>query len=394
MNANLYKEQPKDPFAVTVPRSAYIHIPFCRHRCGYCNFSLVANRDYLIDRFLNALQNEIESLPDRINLDTLFLGGGTPSHLSPGQLKRLKQMIGNRFDLVPDAEVTAECNPNDLDPARCHALADFGVNRISLGVQSMDTNKLIRLDRDHSAEDVAKAIDLSRGFARSISIDLIFAAPTETIDQWKQDLMSAIDIGPDHVSTYELTFEKGTQFWNQLRRGSLSQAEEELRAEMYEWVMHFLPQRGYGQYEISSFAKSGHVCRHNQVYWNGRPYLAFGPGASSFIDGVRQTNHSSTMRYLKLVEEGKSPLALTEKLPPQEAARELLAIGLRMVVGVNQQQFQHRTGFFVSDLLGSRFEDWQDNRILENWDGNIRLTPRGRLVYDQVAIEIFGRSIN
>ena len=174
------------------PRSAYIHIPFCRHRCGYCNFSLVAGRDHLVERFLDALEKEIRQLPESFELDTLFFGGGTPSHLSRDQLERLSQIVAQRFTLARDAEVSAECNPNDVDEEKIDALLQLGVNRISLGVQSLNADKLKRLERDHSASEVATAVELAKANVSSVSMDLIFAAPQETFSQWQTDLTDAL----------------------------------------------------------------------------------------------------------------------------------------------------------------------------------------------------------
>lgn len=372
------------------PAAAYIHVPFCRHRCGYCNFSLVARRDYLIQRYLAALQTEIDWLPAGLSipLRTLYLGGGTPSHLNPAELRQLRLIVDRRFQLDREAEVTAECNPNDLDESRVEAFRQWGVNRVSLGVQSLSGPKLRQLDRDHSPEEAAESLKYARQFANSVSLDLIFAAPGETLDQWETDLRMAVQLQPDHISTYELTFEKGTEFWNRLQRGELSQSEEELRAEMYELALEILQQAGYQQYEISSFARPGHQSRHNQVYWIGDPYLAFGPGAARFVGGCRQTNHPSPLQYMRWIENQQSPVWLSEKLSPADAARELLAIGLRRVVGVRQADFAVRTGYTTEALIGDKGQVWQEKQIVEQVDGWFRLTQQGRLVYDRVASEI------
>lgn len=258
----------------TQPRSAYIHIPFCRHRCGYCNFTLVADRDYLVDRFLDAIEQEIGWLEERFELDTLFLGGGTPSHLSPANLSRLRAIVDSRFTLDPNAEVSAECNPNDLSKEKSHALADFGINRVSLGVQSLNMEKLQRLERDHDGEDVCAAVNQAQRFADSVSLDLIFAVHGESLGDWQRDVQAALALAPDHLSTYELTYEKGTQFWNRRSRGELSLADEDLRADMYMAAADMIEQAGLEAYEISSFAKPGHLCRHNESYWTGLPFFA------------------------------------------------------------------------------------------------------------------------
>ena len=374
----------------TKPRSVYLHIPFCRHRCGYCNFSLVANRDYLVDRFLDAIEKEIGWLDDHYELDTLFLGGGTPSHLTPANLDRLKSIVRSRFIVKEYAEVSAECNPNDLTEEKADALARFGINRISLGVQSMNPEKLSCWSAITKSR-MWRAINHARRFAKSVSIDLIFAAPEETLEQWEQDLTAALKLDPDHISTYELTYEKGTQFWNRQSRGELLVSDEDARADMYERATQLVEKAGLHPYEISSFAKPNHQSRHNESYWVGGPYFAFGPGASRYIDGIRQTNHQSTTHYLKLVESGESPVAFSEKLSPEDSARELLAIGLRRVAGVDDAGFEALTQFRVSDLLPDVKNEWLQEGLIIHANDNWSLTFRGRMLCDRIALQIVNR---
>jgi oxygen-independent coproporphyrinogen-3 oxidase len=350
----------------------------------------VAGRDYLIERFLNALETEIGWLDQVYEIETLFLGGGTPSHLSAAQMERLGSIIRSRFVLNQRSEFTAECNPNDLDEACSQALATLGVNRISLGVQSLNPAKLQRLERDHGLADIQNAIELARQFATSVSFDLIFAAPQETLSEWDEDLESATELQPDHLSTYELTYEKGTHFWNRLSRGDLAQSDEDLRAEMYTLAIEKLQRSGLRQYEVSSFARSGHACRHNQAYWIGDPYFAFGPGAARFIDGIRETNHQSTMKYLQLVESGQPPVAEREQLAPRAAAAERLAVGLRLNGGLNPVEFKTRTGFSIAEIFGDLRESLIENGLLTQAEstGNWLLTHRGLMVCDWIAGEI------
>lgn len=375
------------------PRSLYIHVPFCRHRCGYCNFTLVAGRDHLIERFLNTLEREIGWLEREYEIETLFLGGGTPSHLSPQQLGRLGSIIRTRFVIASGAEVTAECNPNDLDNERMQALAGLGVNRISLGVQSLNPAKLRRLERDHSLDDITRAFETARDFNARVSMDMIFAAPEETLSQWQVDLESAISLSPDHVSTYELTYEKGTRFWNSLSRGELNESGEDLRSDMYAFAIERLGQVGLEQYEVSSFAQPDRQCRHNLCYWIGDPFFAFGPGAARFVDGIRETNHQSTMQYMRLVEADLSPVSDRENLPAEAAAKERLAIGLRMVAGLNGVDFEQRTGFSIPQVFGHLDDQLIDNGLLVRSRGNWRLSRRGMMLCDWIAGEIVGREL-
>lgn len=373
---------------LTTPRSVYIHVPFCRHRCGYCNFTLVAGKDHLIDRYLDALAKEIGWLEGQYEIDTLFFGGGTPSHLAPKQLERLSQIIRSKFTFTDTTEVTAECNPNDLTPDRADALQVCGVNRISLGVQSLNAEKLKVLERDHTPEQVIDAIDVAKSFADSVSIDMIFATPGESLEGWAADLHDALLMAPDHFSTYELTFEKGTTFWNRLQRKQLRQSDEDLRAEMYLATIEVLKANQYQQYEVSSFALRRHRCLHNLVYWSGKPFFAFGPGAARFVDGVRETNHRSTTRYLQLIENDESPLEESEKLEPEMQARELLTIGLRQIDGVSLSNFNQLTGYTVESLLGDLANKLHEHDLISIDDQKAKLTKKGLLVCDWIAGEI------
>ena len=373
------------------PRSVYIHVPFCRHRCGYCNFSLVADRDYLIQRFLDAIEIEIQWLDSSYEVDTLFLGGGTPSHLPANDFDRLFSIIGSRFYLSSDAEVTVECNPPDVSAERVALFDQLGINRVSLGVQSFDDRKLKILQRDHTSDIVKSAIDQLRKHIDNISMDLIFAAPEETLADWQADLESAINLQPNHLSTYELTFEKGTQFWNRLSKGLLRQSDEDLCAAMYEHTLDRAAEAGLSQYEVSSFASMGQRCRHNLGYWSGDPYFAFGPGASRFVDGIRETNHGSTMHYLKQLERNESPVADTEQLQGRAAAAERLAVGLRQNDGVERASFKQRTDFSLDEILGDFRTTLLDNKLATDDGAVLRLTRAGMMMCDRVSVEILDR---
>jgi oxygen-independent coproporphyrinogen III oxidase len=375
------------------PRSVYVHVPFCRHRCGYCNFSLVAGRDYLVDRFLIALGQEIESLPESFEVDTVYLGGGTPTHLSDLQLATLFAHLRKRFAWSDTAEVTIEANPVDLQDDRSAAFREFSINRVSLGAQSFNPSKLAILERDHDAEQIRIAVDHARKFATSISIDMIFATPKETLEDWMQDLENLETLPVDHVSTYELTYEKGTRFWARRLKGEQAESDEELRLQMYETTMERLQRFGFAQYEISSFARLGRRSRHNQVYWSGLDYWAFGPGASGYLSGVRYTNVGSLLRYLKLMEMNSTPRELEERLSPAESARELLAIGLRNMEGVAQTDFNLRTGMSLTACAGTAIERLTNWGLLEFSKSRLRLTQRGKLLYDTVAVEILADKV-
>ncbi len=381
---------PTESAELSAPRAVYIHVPFCRHRCGYCNFALEAGRDYLIPRYLAALRRELELRvsANGCRVDTVYFGGGTPSRLDGRQLDELFAIVRETFSWSAESEVSLEANPSDIhqDLARC--LAQGGVNRVSLGAQSFHPDKLRILERDHDAATILRAVDICRSFARSVSLDLIFGAPGESLADWGLDLQRAREVPIDHLSTYELTFEKGTRFWNRVLRGEWSPANEDLRADMYELALDSAAQRGWEHYEISSFAAVDMQCLHNITYWNGAPFWGFGPGAASFIGGCRLTNHASLLTYCRRLEAGLVPTQTSEHLEPVRAAREQLAIGLRMLCGVDRQEFSHRWGRPIDDGLETAIAELQACDLLQENDARLKLTRRGILLYDGVAARI------
>ncbi len=373
------------------PRAAYIHVPFCAHRCGYCNFTLVAGRDDLIGDYLTAIERELSGLGTPQEVDTLFLGGGTPTHLSPAQLRRLLTVVRQWFPLAAGYEFSVEANPIDVNEARLAVLSELGVNRLSLGAQSFDRAKLRLLERDHLAEDIHRAVTLARDRFRSIALDLIFACPGETLETWTADLEAALALRPDHLSTYGLTFERGTAFWGRLQKHDLAEAEEELQRAMYARAIDRLTAEGFEHYEVSNFARPGHRCRHNEVYWAGQAYFAAGPGAARYVNGRREINHRSTTTYLRRVLAGRSPVAEWEELPPEDRAREALVLGLRRLEGVDRREFAARTGFEAGELAPREIRQFLDRGLFIEEEGRLRLTREGLYVSDSLWPRILRR---
>jgi oxygen-independent coproporphyrinogen-3 oxidase len=372
--------------------SLYFHLPFCRYHCGYCNFSVAAGRDYLIPRYLNALGLELGKLHESFSLETLYLGGGTPSRLEPNQLLQLRDLTHKHFFLEPGAEITLEANPSDVTEQWTAVAVEFGATRVSLGAQSFRTEKLRQLERDHAAATICRAVELLKQAGLTVSIDLIFAAPNESQVEWSNDLQAALALPIDHLSTYELTYEKGTRFWNERHAGRLAEQDEDQRSELYRLTLETLAAAGWEHYEISSFARNGARCRHNLVYWSGRPYFAFGAGASRFLRGTRSTNHFSTMRYLKLVEAGLEPTAEQTQLPKQELARELMAVGLRQIQGLRETSFIETTEMSFEAAAGAQLNELIAWGLLELTGEGLarvlRLTTRGVFLYDAIASRI------
>jgi len=370
------------------PRSAYVHVPFCAHRCGYCDFTLVAGREDLIDDYLRALETELNSLGQPVTLDTLFVGGGTPTLLSAAQLDQLMRTLQRWFHLADGYEFSVEANPFGLDADKVGVLAMGRVNRVSLGVQSFEARTLALLERDHTQADVVRAVQWVREAIDNISFDLIFAVPGQTLLEWRNTLRQAIDLRPQHVSTYGLTFEKGTAFWSRRRKHLLEEAPDEQQREMYSVAMDQLTAAHFEQYEISNFSLPGRRCRHNEACWKGLPYYGFGPGAARYMDGRRETNHRSVTTWLKYVQSGRSPLGDAECLPDEERAREQLIIGLRLCDGVSKAEFRAQTGYSLEQLAGPTIQRHCRFGLLEETGSHLRLTREGRFLADSVFVDL------
>jgi oxygen-independent coproporphyrinogen III oxidase len=366
-------------------RSAYIHVPFCARRCGYCNFTLVAGRGDLIEPYLDALARELSWLKKPRPVETLFLGGGTPTELNCDALRRLLTLVLQWHPLAFGHEFSVEANPEDLDMQTVEALAEHGVTRVSLGAQSFNPAKLRSLEREHSSADIRRSVELLRAKTIDVSLDLIFAAPGETLADWKSDLESALALAPDHISTYGLTIERGTQFWNRRRRGAISSASEELDRAMYETAIDRLSAAGFEHYEVSNFARTGKRCRHNEAYWLGDEYYAAGPGAARYLHGVRSVNHRSTTTYLGRVLAGKTPISEREELNPHERALELLVFALRRREGVSREWFKAKTGKSLDSLVGQTLQTLIEQKLMAEDGRQVFLTRDGLLVSDSIC---------
>jgi oxygen-independent coproporphyrinogen-3 oxidase len=365
-----------------LPRAAYVHVPFCRHRCGYCNFTVAAGRDDLIEPYLAAVAQELRALETPRQVATLFLGGGTPTHLSPSQLERLLRLVREWFPLDAGGEFSVEANPGDITSERLVVLSRAGVTRISLGGQSFSPEILTRLERDHSPDRLADAIAACKQSVASVSVDLIFAVPGQSLNDWKLDVDRLISLRPDHISTYGLTFERGTRFFSRLVHGELAETEDDLWRAMYAHGIDALSAAGFEHYEISNFARPGHRCRHNQVYWAGESYWAVGPGASRYVDGRRETNHRSLSTYLKRIEAGTSPVAESETLSDEDRARELAVFALRRTEGLDRAWFLARSGFEFDTLFARPLARYQELGLLVSDGPHVRLTRDGLFVSD------------
>jgi oxygen-independent coproporphyrinogen-3 oxidase len=370
------------------PRAAYIHIPFCAHHCGYCDFAVATGQDHLIDRYLVALAAELTTLGQPQPVQTLFLGGGTPTHLSPRQLERLLGDVGRWLPPLPGHEFTVESNPGTLDADKVAVLADHGVNRVSLGAQSFQRPLLGALERDHRPEDVPAAVEIVKKRITNVSLDLIFGVPGQTHAQWQADLDAALALEPTHLSTYGLTYEKGTRLGKERQLGNVRPLGEDDELALYRHTMEFLEGACFEQYEISSFSRPGRRCRHNQVYWANEAYFGFGMGAARYVGGRREVNTRSLQGYLRRALAGEPAAFQREELPPEERARETIGLNLRRAEGVVRAAFRGQTGFDLDALAGPALRRHADLGLVADDGASVRLTREGRCVADAILYDL------
>lgn len=332
----------------------YIHIPYCEAKCHYCDFNSYAGRgrefDAMAEALLVDLDRAISALPDTFPrpLKSVFIGGGTPSVMPGPAVARLLHLARERLGFAPDIEITSEANPGSLDLSWLEAMMGAGLGRLSLGVQSLDDGELRLLGRIHTRQVAEEAVALARRAGiGSLSLDLIFGLPHQTVEGWRRNLEAMLDLEADHLSLYGLIIEEGTPFARQQAEGSLSVPDDDVQARMYDIAHSVASARGYAQYEISSYARPGHRCRHNEMYWRNEAYLGVGPGAVSYIDGWRGTRIRHPSEYMRRVRAGEELLVEAERLSPPEALAETIMLGLRTTDGVDLERLAARFSALV-----------------------------------------------
>ena len=436
------------------PLSLYLHIPFCTHRCAYCDFNTYAGQEEMIPSYVDALTHEIEYVGRRLQnygtnqlsdyttkIDTIFFGGGTPSLLNPKQFESIFKSIHDNFILTDDAEITIEANPGTVSYENLFELRKIGINRISFGVQSANMEELHMLERAHNFFDVIEAVSNARkaGF-ENLNLDLIYGLPEQTLQTWQTTVKRILDLHPEHISAYALTLEHGTPFGRWSTKGLLPLPDPDLAAEMYEWASETLEANGFIQYEISNWAKNvepqrsnvhastfdlrpltpSFACRHNLQYWRGLPYLAFGAGAHGYANGYRYSNVLRIKTYIERLANSDSRLSNPEfplspatvnqhKQTHHDDLSEFMMTSLRLTQeGVSEKEFQSRFGISMRDIYGKEIEDLLKLELIERpespsprgrgmsegqGDGEIlRLTQRGRLLGNQVFMRFIGET--
>ena len=385
--------------------SLYLHIPFCTHRCAYCDFNTFSGLEALMPAYVEALVTEIGAFaataPQRIPLQTIFFGGGTPSLLPPADIARILGAVAAAFDLLPEAEVSLEANPGTLDAEQLTSLRSAGINRLSLGVQSANPEELRLLDRVHDYPQVIQAVNWARqaGFD-NLNLDLIYALPGQSLASWQRTLELVLGLHPEHLSLYALSFEHGTPFQSMASRGLFSMPDADLAAEMYEFASAELEAAGYEQYEISNWARrrDGELlaCRHNLQYWRNLPYIGLGAGAHGWVGGMRTVATLAPAAYIQRLGNGAAPafprtLATmsAELVDGSQEMAETMMMGLRLVQeGVSRAAFKSRFGHPLGDAYSSEIGNLTARGLLESPDGDtLRLTRGGRLLGNQVFME-------
>jgi oxygen-independent coproporphyrinogen-3 oxidase len=368
----------------------YIHIPFCRARCSYCDFATGAYEGALAETYVGALTREIEAfdiIQERAEVDTIYFGGGTPSLLTPAQAARILDAAYRRFQVTTGAEVTMEMNPGTVTPEALRDLRAAGINRASFGAQTFDDAELKRLGRTHTADDTRRTLSMLReaGFD-NISFDLIAGLPEQTLEAWELNLNEALALRPEHLSLYLLEVHAGTPLAEQIRQGRYNAPDSDLAAEMYRLMVERMQSAGYEQYEISSFCLPGRESRHNMKYWTGAPYFGFGCSAHSYDgEASRWSNEREARAYVNLIEEKRSAVSTRDTLDASEQGAEALFLGLRLLTrGVNLAEHRAR---FHRDVLADYADDlarFGDAGLIELNGDVLRLTPAGALLSNEV----------
>jgi oxygen-independent coproporphyrinogen-3 oxidase len=386
---------------VTRISGLYLHVPFCAQKCAYCAFYSEPSKGDLVNRYVAALLRELEIVADDLNPKTIFFGGGTPSLLNLHQWEQILQAM-ERLNLLGAEEFTVECNPATVSADKAKLLRDFGVNRISMGVQSLDESLLDRLGRIHTRDTVFKSFEVLRhaGFD-NLNLDLMFAIPGQTLDIWRATLREALALGSEHLSSYEVIYEDDTPLFAQLQAGEFD-VDEDLACAMYEEMIACATTAGLQQYEIANFARNHSeprtpnserpffACRHNVNYWRGGSFYGLGPSATGYVRGVRTKNWSNTQLYCEQLEQGTRAIESREELPPLKRAGETAAFGLRMNTGWPFEEFQRATSFDLRNEWSADMNQLAGRGWGEISPDGFHLTRQGLRFADSAA-ELFLR---
>lgn len=359
-------------------KSAYIHIPFCVKICTYCDFNKYFIQNQPVDQYLDCLINEMKQSEVR-SLETVFVGGGTPTALSYEQLEKLLTAITDIFEIK--GEFSFEANPDELTLAKVQLLSDYGVNRLSMGVQTFKPELLAILGRSHKTEDIYRAVNNARKVGiPSISLDLMYHLPQQSLEDFQESLEKALAMDIDHISSYGLILEPKTQFYNMYRKGQLKIPNEDVGEEMYEYLLKRMHETELHQYEISNFGKKGHESEHNKVYWKNESYYGFGAGASGYVNGERYNNVNPVNHYINKIQNKERPVLDSVYPTESEQMEEEMFLGLRMNQGVSRKRFEQKFNKTIDDVYNDTIKDLKQRELINDTGEYISLTERGKVI--------------
>lgn len=368
------------------PLGLYLHIPFCKSKCSYCDFYSLPHCEENMDAYVAALSAHLLEVAPRAQahcVDTVYFGGGTPSYLGEKQLVQLLKLVKKHYTVAKDAEITFEANPDSVGDVKVlKKLRKAGFNRISLGVQASDDALLREIGRIHTWQQVQEAVNAARAAKfENLSLDLIYGLPGQTLAQWKETLAAVVALAPEHLSCYGLKVEEGTPLWT--RRDTANLPDDDAQADMYLYAVEYLAEKGYAQYEISNFAKPGYESRHNMKYWTLGEYAGFGPGAHSDLGGVRFAYERDLQGYLR----GELTLSEREEIPPRDRDLEYIMLSLRTVQGIDRRTFEYRyrQKFEPMERL---LAEYGKHGLAQQTEGGWRLTPQGFLVSNGIIVAL------
>ena len=367
--------------------SLYIHIPFCKKKCHYCDFVSYPGLNHMEAGYVNALLMEMKLYRGK-RLKTVYIGGGTPTCIDPALISRILEGVGECFDTTGCVETSIEANPGTLSRGVLVQLKKSGIDRLSIGLQSWNPDELMTLGRIHGRQSFIQNYQLAReiGFD-NINVDLIFGVPGQTSDSWRNTLKAVTALSPEHISCYSLIIEEGTEFYRMIKDGALSEPDPDLDRDMYHYAVKFLKDRGYDRYEISNFAQKGRECVHNLACWDNRPYIGIGAAAHSYTDGIRRWNTPDIFRYCRLLEQGRSPAESSEAISDQTRMFETIFLKLRTAQGIDYRQFQQEFGTDIRLLYKGQLDRLEEKGLVEMGEESLRLTSKGIDLSNSVFVE-------
>ena len=367
----------------------YIHIPYCLHKCGYCDFNSHPENQEESIHYVDALIQELKSYsPKKYSIASVFFGGGTPTILPSSQLKHILKTAQEVFNFQTDCEITIEANPATIKLQSLQEIREAGYNRISIGAQSFDQKELQLLERVHSEKEIHTTIDKARSSNfKNLSMDLIFALPGQTIEKWHSNLNQAIEKKPEHLSTYNLTIEPATAFFQLHKKGKLNLPNENIQLGMYETTIQILKDAGYQHYEISNFSKPRMESQHNINYWNNGEYIGIGAGASSYLYGERFKNTKLPSNYIREIKVNKSAIETRETLEPMHAMGETLMLGLRLLKGISIDDFEKRFQISFHKVYGKTLDQLFNQELITLNKNHIALSKKGLFLADSVILQ-------